>query len=67
VAIKPEESIPWEELMAIALGVLNLTPKTFWAMTPAEFKAIYNGRMELIFDLPPTREQIKEFMQKFPD
>ena len=56
----------WDDLMAVGLGLLNLTPAAFWAMTPREFAAA------LEWHAPELREalgrsRLAELMRRFPD
>ena len=52
--------------MAIGFGLLRLSPKAFWAMTPIELEramsAIRPGRA-----LPPGRADLAALMRAFPD
>lgn len=34
---------PWRAAMAFGLGVLRLSPKDFWAMSPSELAAAWEG------------------------
>lgn len=34
---------PWAEAMRFGLGVLRLPPEAFWAMTPRELTAAWQG------------------------
>lgn len=35
---------PWDEAMAFGLGILRLTPRHFWSMTPRELQAAVRAR-----------------------
>lgn len=52
--------------MATGLGLLRLSPKDFWAMTPIEFE-----RAARPFSQPrqdaPARAELAELMRAFPD
>jgi uncharacterized phage protein (TIGR02216 family) len=51
--------------MRIGLGVLRLSPKNFWAMTPREFAAatgVFGQR-----GAPPGRGELNRMMGQFPD
>jgi uncharacterized phage protein (TIGR02216 family) len=52
--------------MAVGFGLLRLSPKAFWAMTPIELEramsAIRPGRA-----LPPGRADLAALMRAFPD
>lgn len=62
----PTDAFPWDEVMAIGLGVLRLAPKDFWTMTPREFERAVNlsvGRRSTA----PTRDALGHLMAAFPD
>jgi uncharacterized phage protein (TIGR02216 family) len=52
--------------MAVGFGLLRLSPKDFWAMTPREFahaaRFLSPGR-----SAPPDRAALAELMRRFPD
>jgi uncharacterized phage protein (TIGR02216 family) len=52
--------------MATGLGVLRLSPRDFWRLTPREFEAIAHG---LAGDTPaaPHRAELDQLMSLFPD
>ncbi len=54
--------------MAAGLGVLGLTPQSFWAMTPRELDAALRGRLgpHLSSDAP-ARSDLERMMRQFPD
>lgn len=52
--------------MAFGLGVLRLSPKDFWMMTPRELHRAIEG----VFGhagTAPSRETLEELMREFPD
>jgi len=52
--------------MGLGLGVLKLSPREFWGMTPRELALAYealNGRRTV----PPGRDEMGELMRRFPD
>ena len=54
--------------MALGLGVLKLSPRDFWAMTPAELAAAargLNGRAG--GPAPLGRSEFERLMARFPD
>ena len=54
--------------MAIGLGVLALSPKVFWVMTPREFDAALRGRFgEARGDGALSQHDLARLMQQFPD
>lgn len=54
----------WPALMRLGLRGLNLTPRDFWALTPAELtlKLGLDGS-----DAPMGRARLDELAQAFPD
>ncbi|WP_306133119.1 rcc01693 family protein [Roseivivax marinus] len=54
----------WQTLMRAGLRGLNLSPETFWALTPAELRLLLGdgagGR-------PMGRRRLDELMAAFPD
>lgn len=57
---------PWDQVMAMGFGLLRLSPKTFWAMTPREFERamsiLARGSGEA-----PRRGDLAALMRAFPD
>lgn len=54
--------------MATGLGLLGLSPRDFWAMTPREYAAAARGR----FGPPPSEAALRRIdldalMHRFPD
>lgn len=57
---------PWDETIALGLGLLRLAPRDFWAMTPRELTHVlrfFGGGDET----PPTRTALRALMDIFPD
>jgi uncharacterized phage protein (TIGR02216 family) len=52
--------------MHVGLGLLRLSPRDFWTMTPKEFAAAA-GRSRRGADRPPTRADLFRMMHEFPD
>jgi uncharacterized phage protein (TIGR02216 family) len=52
--------------MAIGLGLLRLSPKAFWAMTPLEFERAASVLRQGACG-PPARADLAELMRAFPD
>jgi uncharacterized phage protein (TIGR02216 family) len=50
----------------VGLGLLRLSPRDFWAMTPVEFAAAV-GLSRGACALPPTRADLSRLMREFPD
>lgn len=57
---------PWAEAMAIGFGVLRLSSRDFWALTPRELAAAIRGLSG--GTVPPmSRERLEELAKRFPD
>ena len=53
--------------MAAGLGLLRLSPATFWSMTPRELAAALRGLLgPAAVDAPP-RAAFAQLMTRFPD
>ncbi|MCC6946948.1 MAG: phage tail assembly chaperone [Bradyrhizobiaceae bacterium] len=63
---KVPEPFPWQQALAIGLGVLRLSPEAFWKMTPREFAAALRG---LYGDPAPPLDRVAfdALMARFPD
>jgi uncharacterized phage protein (TIGR02216 family) len=57
---------PWARAIGLGIGVLKLSPKDFWTMTPRE---LAYALRELGFggDAPPGRNTLDQLMKRFPD
>ncbi len=57
---------PWNEAIGFGLGVLRLSPESFWRMTPRELAhaivAVRGSRQD-----PIDRTAFDELMVRFPD
>ncbi|MDN5928914.1 MAG: phage tail assembly chaperone [Hyphomicrobiales bacterium] len=60
------EPFPWDDVIHVGLGLLRLSPRDFWAMTPTEFAAAA-GLSRRSSALPPTRTDLSRLMCEFPD
>ncbi len=61
-------SLPWAEMMAVGFGLLRLSPRAFWAMTPRELSAAmgaFGPSATPAFAL--TRADLDTLMQRYPD
>lgn len=59
-------AFPWAQAMTIGLGLLRLSPKDFWAMSPREF----DRAVRVLFpagDGAPGRASFEALMRRFPD
>jgi len=62
------EPFPWQRVMNIGLGLLQLPPEHFWSMTLPELKAAVDGLFANHPDSKPlARVELRELMQRFPD
>jgi uncharacterized phage protein (TIGR02216 family) len=59
-------AFPWDEVLATGLGLLRLSPKNFWAMTPIEFERAARP-FTRHRQAAPARAQLTELMRAFPD
>lgn len=56
---------PWAAAMRFGLGVLRLSPRDFWAMTPRE---LASARGAILGDRGPLgRGELETMMERFPD
>jgi uncharacterized phage protein (TIGR02216 family) len=54
--------------MTAGLGLLRLDPRVFWSMTILEFRAALKAVTgELRHADPPTRAELIQLMQAYPD
>jgi uncharacterized phage protein (TIGR02216 family) len=61
-----KEPFAWKQVIGFGLGVLRLSPDTFWRMTPRELGcaiATLVGRT----DATIARAELEGLMQTFPD
>jgi uncharacterized phage protein (TIGR02216 family) len=57
-------AFPWGEAMRLGFGVMRLSSREFWGLTPRELAAALGGGGR---GSPPSRERFAEMMQRFPD
>lgn len=56
--------------MEVSLGMLKISPRDFWLMTPIELKRAYDGTLRMYKGdtvEPATREDLERLMEKYPD
>jgi uncharacterized phage protein (TIGR02216 family) len=56
---------PWDEAMRFGFGVMHLSSREFWGLSPRELAAAFtatSGR-----SAPPSRARLDELMGRFPD
>ncbi|MEI7598966.1 MAG: phage tail assembly chaperone [Aestuariivirga sp.] len=54
---------PWDQMMAMGLGTLRLSPREFWAATPREIAAAFPTSKGAA--LP--RGVLEQLLEQFPD
>ena len=55
---------PWGDAMRLGFGVLKLSSKEFWGLTPRELAAAIGGGMRTG---APDRSELSRLMERFPD
>jgi uncharacterized phage protein (TIGR02216 family) len=61
------DAFPWEEAMALGLGVLRWPPAAFWRATPRELAAAVEGLTGAARQDPARREDLGRLMEAYPD
>jgi len=66
------DSLPWQQLMEIAYGLLGISPAVFWQMTPPEWMAALTGWKRKHGFLPDkiggiNRADLRMLTLRFPD
>jgi len=56
---------PWAEAMGFGFGVLKLSSREFWGLTPRELAAAFGARSGRT--APPSRDGLEGLMARFPD
>ncbi len=59
-------AFPWKEAMEFGFGVLNLSSKQFWQLSPRELFAAYRAFSPKIIK-PLQREELQDLIRQFPD
>jgi uncharacterized phage protein (TIGR02216 family) len=59
-------AFPWRDAMRLGFGVLKLSSKEFWGLTPRELAAAFEA---LSGNRPPAldRTRLGKLMERFPD
>lgn len=57
---------PWDDAMRLGFGVLRLSSRDFWGLTPRELAAAFEA-LSGPRRTPPDRERLKSLMERFPD
>lgn len=58
---------PWDEVIALGLGLLRLAPRDFWNATPREMAHALRFHVGGVAATPPGRTSIEALMALFPD
>ena len=59
-------AFPWDDAMRLGFGVLKLSSRDFWGLTPRELAAAFEA-LSGPHRVPPDRERLKTLMERFPD
>ena len=58
----------WPRLTALGLGVLRLSPESFWSLSPREFAAALRGAFGLTETPDPmSRADLESLLSRHPD
>jgi uncharacterized phage protein (TIGR02216 family) len=60
-------AFPWSEAMRLGFGVLRLSSKEFWGLTPRELAAAFEGVSGRARGRAPGRDVLGGLMAAFPD
>lgn len=60
-------AFPWSEAMRLGFGVLRLSSREFWGLTPRELAAAFEGVSGRARGGVPGREALDGLMAAFPD
>ena len=60
-------AFPWNEAMRFGFGVLRLSSREFWGLTPRELAAAFEARTGRARGQGPGREVLSRLMADFPD
>ena len=57
---------PWEDAMRLGFGVLRLSSREFWGLTPRELAAAFEGVAGRRAGAP-DRSELSRMMERYPD
>lgn len=57
---------PWREAMQLGFGVLHLSSKEFWGLTPRELSAAFEA-LSGARTSAPDRSKLSTLMERYPD
>lgn len=61
------KAFPWAEAMRFGFGVLGLSSREFWGLTPRELAAAFEARAGRSRGVAPGRDVLGRLMDAFPD
>ena len=59
-------AFPWSDAMRLGFGVLRLSSKEFWGLTPRELAAAFEA-LSGVRPSAPDRARFRQMMERFPD
>ena len=59
-------AFPWREAMRMGFGVMRLSSREFWGLTPRELAAAFEG-LSGRTTVPPARKALDAMMAAYPD
>ena len=60
-------AFPWREAMQLGFGVLRLSSREFWGLTPRELAAAFEAVSGRPRSTAPARAALGEMMARYPD
>jgi uncharacterized phage protein (TIGR02216 family) len=60
------EAFPWRQAMAVGFGVLRLSSRDFWELTPRELAAALDG-IAGQWNVPLERGALDHMIARYPD
>lgn len=60
-------AFPWDEAMRFGFGVMRLSSRDFWGLTPRELAAAFEAQAGRARGVAPGREVLGRLMAAFPD
>lgn len=58
-------AFPWDDAMHFGFGVLKLSSREFWGLTPRELAAAFGAQSGRV--TPPSRDGFSRLMAAYPD
>ena len=58
---------PFAQAMRFGFGVLRLSSREFWGLTPRELAAAFEAHAGAARHRPPSRDALQSLMQAHPD